>query len=88
MINLNNLLDTLKHQLSTKLPDHINKAFEESVNDLKIRKTGESTYKKGDTLPSFALKNTKDDIVDSDKLLIRNDKLIIAFFQRWMVSLL
>ena len=81
MINLNNLLDNLKRQITTKLPDHITKAFEESTNDLRIQKTGSSAPKTGDTLPSFKLLNTKGELIDSDQLLQDNDKLIVAFFR-------
>lgn len=81
MINLNNLLHNLKLQLSAQLPDIINIAFEESIQDLKVQKIGESAHKSGDTLPSFSLPNTKGELINSDKLLLENDKLIIAFFR-------
>lgn len=81
MINLNNLLHNLKLQLSAQLPDIINIAFEESIQDLKVQKIGESAHKRGDTLPSFSLPNTKGELINSDKLLLENDKLIIAFFR-------
>ena len=81
MINLNNLLHNLKLQLSAQLPDIINIAFEESIQDLKVQKKGESAHKRGDTLPSFSLPNTKGELINSDKLLLENDKLIIAFFR-------
>ena len=81
MINLNNLLHNLKLQLSAQLPDIINIAFEESIQDLKVQKIGELAHKSGDTLPSFSLPNTKGELINSDKLLLENDKLIIAFFR-------
>ena len=81
MINLNNLLHNLKLQLSAQLPDTINIAFEESIQDLKVQKIGESAHKSGDTLPSLSLPNTKGELINSDKLLLENDKLIIAFFR-------
>lgn len=81
MINLDILLDNLKLQLSAQLPDPINKAFEESIQDLKLRKVAESVYRNGDTLPSFALPDTRGEMVESDALLKENDHLIVAFFR-------
>lgn len=81
MINLNNLLHNLKLQLSAQLPEAINTAFEESIYDLKMQRIGESAHKPGDTLPSFTLPNTKGELINSDQLLLENDKLIIAFFR-------
>lgn len=81
MINLNNLLDNLQSQLSAQLPDHINKAFEDSIRDLWVNRVGESAYREGDTLPSFALTNAKGEIIESDTLLKNNERLVIAFFR-------
>lgn len=81
MINLNNLLDNLKLQITAKLPAHINKAFEDSIRDLKVNNIGESSSQNGDILPSFMLSNTKGQIIESDALLQENENLIIAFFR-------
>lgn len=81
MLNLNNLLNNLKCQISAKLPEHINKVLGDSIEDLRLNKVGKSNLKAGDTLPSFALPNTKGLMVDSETLLQENDKLIIAFFR-------
>lgn len=81
MINLNNLLDNLKLQLSEQLPDHINKAFDDSIRDLYVSKIGESSFQKGDTLPAFSLSNINGEVIKSDTLLKGNEYLIIAFFR-------
>lgn len=81
MINLNNLLDNLKLQLSEQLPDSINKAFEDSIRDLQVNKIGESSFQKGDSLPAFSLSNIEGEVITSDILLESNEQLIIAFFR-------
>lgn len=81
MINLSNLLNNLKYQISAKLPEHINKALADSIDDLRLNKIGKSALQKGDTLPSFALSNTRGEIIESNAILKDNDRLIIAFFR-------
>ncbi|QIK55043.1 AhpC/TSA family protein [Dysgonomonas sp. HDW5B] len=81
MINLSNLLNNLKYQISAKLPEHINKALANSIDDLRLNKIGESALQTGDTLPSFALSNTRGEIIEADAILKDNDHLIIAFFR-------
>ena len=81
MINLSNLLNNLKYQISAKLPEHINKALADSIDDLRLNKIGESALQAGDTLPSFALRNTRGEIIEPDAILKDHDRLIIAFFR-------
>lgn len=81
MINLSNLLDNLKCQISAKLPEHVNKVLGDSIEDLRLSKIGESALQTGDTLPSFALPDTQGTVIGSETLLHENDRLIIAFFR-------
>lgn len=81
MINLSNLLDNLKCQISAKLPEHVNKVLADSIEDLRLNKIGEPALQAGDTLPSFALPNTQGKVIGSETLLHENDRLIIAFFR-------
>lgn len=81
MINLNILLDNIKSDISSKLPTHLNQKIEESIEDLKRNRVGESTLKLGDTLPNFALPNLQEEMIESKYLLKDSNYLIVSFYR-------
>lgn len=81
MTNLRKQIETLNNNLASQVPQAVLDIFGKSIADLKHAQLEARSAKLGDTLPSFALPNTKGKIVELDVLLEKYEKVVIAFFR-------
>lgn len=80
MKNLKQQIEELNESLANQLPTEILEVFGKSIQDLRTKNIEENSISIGNMFPDFNLPNTNDETVQLKELL-KNEKVIVAFFR-------
>lgn len=81
MANLQKQIENLNVEIGSQLPKETLSAFAYSIADLKKKGIENNCISKGMKMPPFILKSANGSVLNSDDLLSKYDKIIIAFFR-------
>ncbi len=83
MVGLKEQLDKIRDGAKTRIPPDKRAIMHRATEDLRASGIMDGVVRVGDAVPRFALRNTRADLVESERLLA-NGPLVLSFFRgKW-----